>query len=160
MRESVGATWLTQIVITFILLFAAIICYAVNYGKAFKVKNQILEDIESAGSPIGASNNISNYLSNVGYRKSFELGDEEKNGAECHAFGINGKEADNVKENGYYHVCKYKVSDNSCNGDICKVYYKVYVAWGFDLPVLGGLLNFQMSGTTKQMDDVGENWYK
>ena len=47
MREAIGGTWLFQIVIVFILLFTGFMCLSINRSKAFNVKNQIIETIES-----------------------------------------------------------------------------------------------------------------
>lgn len=159
MRESVGAGWLTQIVIVFILLFAAIVCYAVNYGKAFKVKNQIVEDIEKYGSPSAASNSINSYLSNIGYHMVFKHEEDENQTYKPECVGYPTEAANGAN----YYVCLYDMDNvegtdsEGYVGDIHQVYYKVYVQWGFDLPILGNLLKFNMSGTTKQLP-YDENW--
>ena len=46
MRESIGGTWLVGIVIVFIVIFTSYLALSVNYSKAFKVKNGIIEIIE------------------------------------------------------------------------------------------------------------------
>ena len=153
MRESVGAGWLTQIVIVFILLFAAIVCYAVNYGKAFKVKNQIVEDIEKYGSPKAASESISSYLSNIGYNMVFDH-EEDENQTVCQGYDKNG--STQAINGANYWVCMYDMNKSGA-GDVHQVYYKVYVQWGFDLPILGSLLKFNMSGTTKQLP-YSDDW--
>ncbi len=156
MRESYGATWLTQIVIVFILLFAAIICYAVNYGKAFKIKNQIVEDLEYYESPKEAKEAIKSYLVDVGYRKTSTLKLNEEDNGQCQGYGLDAEASTDTHGEAYYFICKYNSSVNT--SDINKVYYKVYVFWGFDLPVIGGLLNFKIVGTTKSLPSVGEDW--
>lgn len=157
MRESYGAGWLTQIVIVFILLFAAIICYAINFGKAFKIKNQIVEDLEYYETPRDAKCAISGYLQDVGYRKMSnkdELpADEDKDN--CKGYNIDGNASTDMKDNAYYFICQHDSNVN--NDDIRKVYYKVYVFWGFDLPIFGNLLNFKMTGTTKNLP-YSEDW--
>lgn len=46
MRESIGGTWLLGFVVLFIVLFSAYLAVSINYTKAFKVKNQIINIIE------------------------------------------------------------------------------------------------------------------
>ena len=47
MREAIGGTWLFQIVIVFILLFTGFLCLSINRSKAFNVKDQIIQTIQS-----------------------------------------------------------------------------------------------------------------
>ena len=46
MRESIGGTWLLGFVVLFIVLFSAYLAYSINYTKAFKTKNYIINTIE------------------------------------------------------------------------------------------------------------------
>ena len=46
MRESISGTWLLGFVLVFIVLFAAYLAVSINYTKAFKVKNRIINIIE------------------------------------------------------------------------------------------------------------------
>ena len=46
MKEAMGGTWLTGLVIVFIFLFAGFLAYSISYTKAFRVKNEILNLIE------------------------------------------------------------------------------------------------------------------
>lgn len=46
MRESIGGTWLIGIVALFIVLFSAFMAYSINYTKAFRAKNGIIDLIE------------------------------------------------------------------------------------------------------------------
>ena len=46
MKEAIGGSYIFQIVIVFIALFSTFIVYSVNYSKAFKVKNEVLDLIE------------------------------------------------------------------------------------------------------------------
>ena len=47
MKEAIGGTWLFQIVIAFILLFTGFMCLTINRSKAFNVKDQIIQSIQS-----------------------------------------------------------------------------------------------------------------
>ncbi len=46
MREAFGGTWLLGFVVLFIVLFSAYLAISVNYTKAFKAKNKIVNVIE------------------------------------------------------------------------------------------------------------------
>ena len=49
MREAIGGTWIFSIVIVFIVLFTSFLAISVNYSKAFRVKNGIINIIEKTG---------------------------------------------------------------------------------------------------------------
>ena len=68
MREAIGGTWLFTIVIVFIVLFSSYLAISVNYSKAFKVKNGIVDLIEqNEGLSSETQTQISNYLDKTGY---------------------------------------------------------------------------------------------
>ena len=46
MKESIGGTWLLGFVLVFIVIFSAYLAVSINYTKAFKVKNRIINIIE------------------------------------------------------------------------------------------------------------------
>ena len=46
MREVSGSTWVFQLMIIFILIFACFLCLVINYSKAYRVKNEVLSIIE------------------------------------------------------------------------------------------------------------------
>lgn len=77
MRESIGGAWIFQLVIIFILLFTGFLCVAINYNKAFKVKNEVIDYVEreegltsgtdSGGYMGGSLELIGAYLQQAGY---------------------------------------------------------------------------------------------
>lgn len=69
MRESIGGAWLFQFVIGLMLIFFAFLLIAMNYARAFKVKNEIIniiENYEGLTTGTGHYNNsisiVNNYL--------------------------------------------------------------------------------------------------
>lgn len=46
MREAIGGSWLLGFVLFFIVLFSGYLALSINYTKAFKVKNKIINLIE------------------------------------------------------------------------------------------------------------------
>ena len=65
MRESIGGTWLTGIVITFLALFAGFLAYSISYTKAFRVKDNIIQIIEQNEGFTTAANTKQNMLDSV-----------------------------------------------------------------------------------------------
>lgn len=132
MREAVGGSVLIQIVMIFIVLYAALLAIAINYSIAFRVKNNIINLIEEYGEVNDEA--IRNYVNSVGYYK----------GGDGHT------EIDSNCTNGY---CIEKIpacldaADTSfrCRGS----YYKVTTYIAFDFPIIGNLLRFKVTGETR-----------
>ena len=51
MREAIGATWITGVVLAFIALFSGYLALSINYSKAFKVKDGIVDRLEKHSGP-------------------------------------------------------------------------------------------------------------
>lgn len=141
MRESIGGAWLFQIAIIFILLFTGYLALSVNYSRAFKVKNEIISIIErSEGLTPVAEGLIKTYLSRVNHTiigSCPSIADNEV------VVGLLGDEG--YGKRGIYCVKKTCVS----GGTMDRNYYQITVFFKFDLPVLGDLATFRVSGETK-----------
>jgi hypothetical protein len=70
MRESIGATFLIKIMVVFIVLYNALLAIAVNYAMVFRVKNQFINLLEQYEGCQGAKDEITNYISEVGYYRA------------------------------------------------------------------------------------------
>lgn len=144
MRESIGGTWIFSLVIIFIVLFSGYLAVSVNYSKAFKVKNGIVAIIEeNEGLNSDAQEEISTYLNGMGYyvygtcQRSNEASEDEK--------GYEPKDA----QSGKYKYCIKITKPEGNNQVIPKAYYTVKVFFRLDLPILGDLFTFPISGETK-----------
>ena len=145
MREAIGGTWLFTIVLVFIVLFSSFLALSINYSKAFKVKNGIVNIIEkNEGLSNDSQDEITKYLSNVGYlvyskcpKNLTEQGDRTL------VSGFDPYASDSSK----YRYCVAKTEDTS--GNIKKSYYKVTVFFRVDLPILGEIFTFPITGETK-----------
>ena len=154
MRESIGATWIFSICLTFIILFTAYLAISVNYAKAFRIKSNIVSMIEENEGYSGNLNDkIANYLvsegytahgncepfitANNGYYEGWELVDEIS-----------------IYSNSDTNACVYRRKSDS-QDDIakCNTYYKVIAFFKFDLPVVGYFTNFKVGGETKMVRD-------
>ena len=68
MKEAFGGTWIMGFVVLFIVLFSAYLAVSVNYTRAFKVKNKIVNIIEeNEGFNTRSKERISTYLNEIGY---------------------------------------------------------------------------------------------
>ena len=46
MRQSIGGTWLLQLMILFILLFVGFIILTLNYSRTVSIKNEMIDMLE------------------------------------------------------------------------------------------------------------------
>ena len=149
MREAIGGTWLTQLVITFMLVFVAFLALSINYSRAYKVKNEVMSIIEKkSGINQNSVNIASNYLRNTGYK---EQGKCEKG-----MYGItinnNGGTYEAVKSdtNKKYSFCIGKNKSNQTNFPNA-AFYDVELFFKFNLPVVGDIYTFHVDGQTKDI---------
>lgn len=155
MREAIGGTWLFNIVIFFILLFAGYMCLSINYSKAFNVKDKIINEIErNGGISFGdtrkdpALQNINEYINKVGYRNT--------GSCEGYEYGCNrdGVCSTVISSTNYsYCISEKKAKDNYKGAAptefIYISYYKVKVFYQLDLPVIRTAFQFNVKGDTK-----------
>ena len=139
MREAIGGTWLFGLVITFIVFFASFLAVSINYSKAFNVKNNVVDLISKyEGNNESARSHVGTYLSSTGYLVS----------GDC-LEGYTGYDLNGTKKTGgkaYYCVkCDYASGENLMN----KKYYSVIVFFRIDLPMIGKLTTFNITGETE-----------
>lgn len=142
MKEAYGGTWLFQIVILFLLLFTAIMCLTINHSKAFAVKDDLINYIESKdGVDLSKKNldsGIIDLLSKDGY---FTTGKKCDNNAKGYA--RDGKPTSTNPA-----VCIKKINTGRETGGC---YYEIKVFYKLDLPVLGSVFSFSETGKTKEL---------
>ncbi len=147
MREGIGGIWLTQLIILFMLIFVAFLALSLNYTKAFKIKNELLTIIEKKEGLTSGDNGsiaiINNYLKSNGYfvTKTCPEG----------SYGVSNLDNQAVEpavgNNKPYYYCVTKVKSPSSNNPN-KVYYQVNIFFYFNLPVIGDVFKFNVSGNT------------
>lgn len=147
MRESIGGTWIVGIVIVFIVIFTSYLALSVNYSKAFKVKNGIIEIIEeNEGLTDKAQSQIVNYLNLAGY---YVYGNCNKVDPEYTDGELNGVLTGYEKQ-GSSNRYKYCVYERTINNDTLeRKYYRVTVFFKFDIPLLDNIFTFPVTGETK-----------
>lgn len=136
MRESIGGAWLLGIVMTFIVLFASFLAISINYSKAFKVKNNVVDLIEkNEGMTKKAVDDIYAYLETQGYILK----------GKCSP-GYTGFDRDGKADSSEALYCVKKTTIT--HTDLEKSYYSVEVFFRLDLPVVGKLFTFRVTGET------------
>ena len=160
MRESIGATWIFSICLTFIILFTAYLAISVNYAKAFRIKSNIVSMIEeNEGYSDDLETRIVNYLVSEGYTAS----------GTCEPYIVTaaGDYSDwkLVKEIKMYdtastnsNACVYvRTTDSFDDIGNCNSYYKVVAFFKFDLPIISYISTFKVGGETKLIHDFTNN---
>ena len=142
MREAIGGTWIFSIVVVFIVLFSSYLAISVNYSKAFKVKDGIINILEKGeGYNTSTDDEIKEYLSNVGYNVYNK----------CE--GYTGKLPSTNNSNSY----KYCIKATTNEENIKRTYYSVKVFFKLDLPILGSIFVFPVTGETKAIYYAEDN---
>jgi hypothetical protein len=149
MREAIGGTWLTQLVIVFMFVFVAFLALSMNYSKAFKVKNETLSFVEkNEGITSDAIEFINNYLSYSGYGTTGYC-DNGSYGIKSLDNSTKELVSDSNSKTKYYY-CISKVKSPTTNFKY-RSYYKVKLFFKFNLPVVGDIFTFNVDGQTKDV---------
>ena len=147
MREAIGGTWITQLVIVFMLIFVAFLALSLNYTKAFKVRNQLMTIIEQQeGVTSGDDGSIAlmnNYLKGNGYGVMRTCALDSYGVTNLNSSAV--ELVTNDKKRYYYCIRKIEAPSSNHEG---KVYYKVNIFFHFNLPVLGDIFTFSVNGST------------
>lgn len=155
MRQTIGGTWIFQLVLIFTLIFASYIALTINYSKSFRVKNEVLSLIEkNQGFTESGIKLINNYLSQSGYRTMGSC----KLQNDVVVFGVTSLDANSASSNveraqggKKYYYCFSKYT-NYHTYFTTRAYYKVTLFFRFDIPVLGDLSTFDVDGQTSEID--------
>ena len=168
MREAIGNSWLFSVVIVLLIVIIMVLAGSSTYTKAYKVKNKIIEVIETNGTWDNSGvSEVEAYLNKVGYKKT--------NGNSCSVSGVN---------NSHYNYC-VKLEDETetvSNGDICKTCvqnkdrnqcvqcrqallnsskkYKITAYMYLDLPIIGSMIKIPVTGETKNLNNWTDDAWK
>ena len=157
MKESIGNALVSGIVLFFVSLLLFILVAAINYSRANKIKNRIVNLISSYAelNTTKESDGI-DLDSNLGALIDAELA---KVGYRINNGGFNNNKCTRsdgivLNPNSLYHYCVYK--HNTKRG----YYYGVETFMYFDIPIIGTTLEFPVYGETRiiyNLDDLGNN---
>lgn len=146
MKEAIGGLGITQIVIIFLLLFAAYISVSVNMSKAQKVKDEVISIIQkNNGLNSSAKAQITSYMSSIGYRST---------GSCDNGWSGGGGTVGNLNGNGNLYCYKEVGLDAYSSEDAQfprSAYYEVKVFFALDIPVLNNVFKFNLTGSTRRL---------
>lgn len=172
MRESIGGTWLLGFIITFVVLFASFLAYAISYTKAFNMKSEILNFIERGEGYTDSTNSDLENMSDAALKEDLSVEAQafsliKKSGynykaasnVDCSRYGHTGEKALKV---GGYCVTKYcpgmetVIDPNTGNsmpvaGTDSKTYYKVTTFIAMKLPILEVTMSIPVTGETRTL---------
>ena len=164
MREGIGGIQLFLIVVILILVFAGIMSLTINHSNAFAVKDQLVSILEDAGGlditsecRLGECNtnikdqqtlqNIIDALDSYSYRQQGNCDSITiSNNAKMVGYQRTGEITMSGKKSSF---CIVKIDSNKNDGTLKGYYYKVYVFYQLDIPVLHSIFNFRSVGETK-----------
>ena len=166
MREAIGSAFIVNLILVFIGVISALLVGSISYSKAYKIKDRIVYVIEkydgyttcdmNDSKSMCAQKEIDKQLKSIGYK----VGTGSTFNCETilqRRYGSNYKTENLVHgaDLGYnqYNYCVYKNKYDSSPGD----YYTVITFMEFDIPLIGGLLKFPISGETSLIYEPIDN---
>ncbi len=87
MRDAFGGAFLIKIILIFLFVYVAFMAVALNYAKAFRIKNQIINIIEQyegyndkkTDNGLSSKEEIISYVEKMGYNVSLNFDNSETN---------------------------------------------------------------------------------
>ena len=169
MRESIGGTWLIGIVALFIVLFSAFMAYSINYTKAFRAKNGLIDLIEqNEGYTFYNGSNIDNMTQEQLMNDSsvqaqayalvksmgYDYGSKSENKVVCNNDGTisDATKIDAAYQPGGYCVYRFCNSDGTYR-------YKVVTYVMMKFPVINFGITVPIKGETKTLYYQIDNAY-
>ncbi len=168
MKDALSGISIFQIVIVFILIFTGIMCLTINHAKAFGVKDEIINIIESEditnvndlnGLSPETATKIAEKLGDFGYRVDGNCPDSSWIGYKRDgSISYSGKAAFCIRANDLTKSI-YNDLTNACHNNNCEavivglppmVYYDIALFYQLDIPLTTGL-NFRIYGSTKTL---------
>lgn len=150
MRDAIGGAMTLQIILIFLVLVTCILAFSVNYAKAFRLKNAVLDTIEDGQ---GVSQKVSEQLdetrSNVGYGIDWKIKDYHCKNGICIQFN---EVTDNATRAKYCGTVKE--NDTSCTVGSYSVVTFIYVNVPIMQNILQGLQTAQRNGALNISGDT------
>ncbi|MGM9875634.1 MAG: hypothetical protein ACI310_00160 [Bacilli bacterium] len=149
MREAFGGAFMIKLMLIFLAIYIAFIAVALNYAKAFRVKNKIIDIIEQnegikqsdyidtkEGSVIG---DINTYLNSVSYYVNLTNIPANNNNNTLHCY-----------KNGY---CIEEYT-GPVNDGVTSKYYKVTTYININFPFFNLNFNIPITGETRKIERI------
>jgi hypothetical protein len=162
MKEAIGGAYSLTLVLAFLVVVITLLAFSINYTKAFRLKNAVLDYLEDGqGCTAATMEKIENIRNSVGYGNNFTKklsgdGDTYCNNGICISY------TDETSEYG----AKYCGNNDSCKVGYFSVTTFIYVNIPIAKQMLGivqenGNLNIQGDTTTIRVINSGntcEGW--
>lgn len=157
MKEAIAQTFIVSLILFFFGILLILFFGSINYSKAFKAKNKLINLVEKYGDELYSNSNTnSNFkveferdLKNSGYQttKINKTNDKlcEKYVGKDDILVYPGKAEKEVQRT--YDFCLIRKKSN------VGPYYQVITFMRFDVPVIGAALTFPVRGETKVLCD-------
>lgn len=138
MRESFGGAFMIKLVLVFIVIYVSFMAVAINYAKAFRVKNNVINILEQSQFQLGDDiSGIDEYLKNVPYNL---------NGNDSVSDKCNGTSFGSINDNTVLTergVCITRLGDED------NTYYRVTAFISVEFPFFNIYMTLPISGETK-----------
>ncbi len=144
MKESIAQAFILNLILFFFVILVLLLFGSINYSKAYKVKNRIITIIEKYGELSNdAKDEIVDNMVKAGYQTTTD-GDNK-----CEKLVNNGELVYPLKDDftGVRHYDYCVIEHDSSVGK----YYQVVVYMKFEIPIIGGFLEFPVKGETKAL---------
>lgn len=152
-----------SIVIAFIALFSGYLAFSVNYSKAFKVKDGIVDRLEKHSGPNQeAIDDIAEMMSDVGYSSTGRCSSFFNDNTLSFIGVTKNYVTPAPHEDDKFNYCIQKVESLNPSGQLTSAYYTVYVFFSLSIPIVNEMSLFNVSGETRNIyfPNEGENWFR
>ena len=148
MRDAIGQVFALQVILAFVLLINGYMAYSVNYTRAFRVKNQIVNIIEQYEGPTDeAMAKIGRYVDGMTYKVPQTLINNFRNN-----YSSNNGDATVSCQDGWCYIA-HNVKTTGGDGEMNGTYYSVITFVNIDIPVINNLIGLgdflSISGETR-----------
>ena len=148
MRDAIGQVFALQVILAFVLLINGYMAYSVNYARAFRVKNQIVNIIEQYEGPTDeAMAKIGSYVDGMTYRVPQTLINNFRN-----RYASNSDDGEVSCQDGWCYIA-HDVRTTGGDGEMNGTYYSVVTFVNIDIPVINNLIGLgdflSVSGETR-----------
>ena len=148
MRDAIGQVFALQVILAFVLLINGYMAYSVNYTRAFRVKNQIVNIIEQYEGPTDeAMAKIGSYVDGMTYRVPQTLINNFRN-----RYASNSDDGEVSCQDGWCYIA-HDVKTTGGDGELNGTYYSVVTFVNIDIPVINNLIGLgdflSVSGETR-----------
>lgn len=133
MRDAIGQVFALQVILAFVLLINGYMAYSVNYARAFRVKNYIVDTIEEYEGPYNdeAIAKINTMINQMTYKVPPRLVQD--------FIDDNASAEEKGCQNGWCYIA-HDVSIDDADGERTGKYYSVVTFVNINIPVINNIV--------------------